>query len=755
MRNALQIATIIVILLSSGPLLGISYEWYESAFERIDDPDLDNCLYSQTDSIGFEIDRAEISFTGDAEIYVLPSVGQKLWGVVFRGDGKIRIEPPTHVERFALDKMTGDTLFERTFDMARLYASPEIISSIRKNLHFDLRKLPGKMKRHLNWARERTEEDEINLEAVILAEIVGDYGDFAWFDFKSDGGRFAVEFSNTASESFTLKKTYSYSGKQHYETVISCFPKSHYESGRSWKYRSKDPAIRPLSYTVDAELTDQERLGCKTRVKMVSHVDSLYSLSSSIFYKTDVDSVFNSEGESLFVSKRDEGAVVTVFFDDPIMTGDTIDLTYYYRSKKLVQKDYYGNYYIASQTYWYPVHGFFPQTHFDLSFRCPKNLILASIGDQVADSISGDYRYTRWITSQPERYASFNYGYFDTLTMESEDAQNVVIYRGEGHYGDLLSADMRKKTGSDIIGALMLYNFLYGEIPYDPIRVTEIPYPHGQGTPGLLHLSWGSFQGDTPPWTSLFRAHEVAHQWWGHKVAYDNYHDQWMSEACAEFSAAWFVQVKFESDDKYLQVVDEWRKSIVQKGGGHGRNYSMGTKAGPIWLGYRLASSKSNDYYDIMYCKGAYVLHMLRCMMRDWAQNSDERFAMMMKDFAETYNRKAASTLDFQQIVEKHIGESMEWFFDQWVYNIEVPKLKFDKKVRKENGKYYVDVKIKQEKVPDDFISVIPIRISFDNNIKTVLLMDAVGHLTETTLPPLDYKPKDIDFNYFKGALTR
>ena len=30
---------------------------------------------------------------------------------------------------------------------------------------------------------------------------------------------------------------------------------------------------------------------------------------------------------------------------------------------------------------------------------------------------------------------------------------------------------------------------------------------------------------------------EVAHQWWGHMVGWSSYHDQWLSEGFADFSA--------------------------------------------------------------------------------------------------------------------------------------------------------------------------------------------------------------------------
>ncbi len=746
--------TIFIALVSLNPASGADYEWYHMNYERISDPELDSCLYAETDGLRFTIDHAEISFSQSTELFVLPPIDGTQWGLLFRGNGRIVIEPPTSVERFALEQHLGESIFERRFERARLYASPELISHITDGLDLEVRQLPGRLTKFFRNAKDRTDDEKVNIEAAIVAEIAGDHGEVAWFDFMSADGRYAVLHAGTATESFRLLKTSGSRVGDFFETVISCFPKRYYDSGGSWKHRPRQRVIEPLSYTIDAELTGREHIRCRTRVRLLPLVDSIYSLVSMIYYKTDIDSVFGTAGDSLYVSKMDEEPALTVFFNSPLMRGDTTELTYYYTSEDLIQKDFGGNYYISTQTNWYPSYSLHQPAQFDLRFRCPKKLTLASIGMQAADSISGDYRYTRWVTPQPEKYAAFNYGYFDTLTVREENVQTVIVYRGESHRGDLFSKDMRRVVASDIIGSLRFFNFKFGDIPYDPILVTEIPFSHGQGSPGLLSLSRSSFKRNVPLWTSLFRAHEVAHQWWGHIVQYDNYHDQWISEGFAEFSGAWFVETRYDYD-RYLEVVENWRKRIVQKGGGHGWDYSMGTEAGPIWLGRRLSSSQSDDYYDIMYCKGAYVLHMLRCMMRDWARDSDEDFSEMMRDFITTYYREPASTLDFQNIVERHVGKPMDWFFDQWVFGIDVPELDYDANIHERDGKFLVDLTIEQSRVSDSFISIVPIRLVFDDELSIVMSVQAKGHLTETTLPPLDFKPKDIEFNYFKGALER
>ena len=50
--------------------------------------------------------------------------------------------------------------------------------------------------------------------------------------------------------------------------------------------------------------------------------------------------------------------------------------------------------------------------------------------------------------------------------------------------------------------------------------------------------------------------HEIAHQWWGHMVGWATYHDQWLSEGFAEFSAGLFL----EATEKPGEVNRFWER---------------------------------------------------------------------------------------------------------------------------------------------------------------------------------------------------
>jgi len=86
--------------------------------------------------------------------------------------------------------------------------------------------------------------------------------------------------------------------------------------------------------------------------------------------------------------------------------------------------------------------------------------------------------------------------------------------------------------------------------------VTSIPfsYWHGQGWPGLIYLWSASFLDSTQrhaigfrdqiELTDFFRAHESSHMWWGHRMGWKSYHDQWLSEGFAQFLGLLYVQFR-------------------------------------------------------------------------------------------------------------------------------------------------------------------------------------------------------------------
>jgi aminopeptidase N len=338
----------------------------------------------------------------------------------------------------------------------------------------------------------------------------------------------------------------------------------------------------------------------------------------------------------------------------------------------------------------------------------------------------------------------------------------VDVYAG----GYQIDEKRRHNVGADVFNSLNYFQKLFSPYPFPSIVATEIPGSSGQGFPGFLLLGHVSFEDEIYSGINeAFKAHEVSHQWWGHVVGWETYHDQWLSEGFAEYSGALYAQAVLADKKKklFVKMVESWKDDILNRGSRafvrYGmpklrKKFTMGSESGPIWLGTRLSSSKSPiDYMILVYEKGAYVIHMLRMMMRDFKGNNDDKFFAMIQDYIQTYTWKNATTEGFRSIVEKHMGMEMKWFFDQWVYGTDIPTYKFKWHTKPgKGGKVDLVLEVKQSGVPEGFKMPVPILIDFGKNRYAVIrrLVDSpsntfgVGGLPE--------KPKKVEFN-FNGSV--
>src|SRR5260370_21537161 len=111
-------------------------------------------------------------------------------------------------------------------------------------------------------------------------------------------------------------------------------------------------------------------------------------------------------------------------------------------------------------------------------------------------------------------------------------------------------------------------------------------------------------------------AHEAAHQWWGNVVFYASYHDEWLMEALANYSALLYLE-KRKGAKANEAILDEYKRNLLAKGA----NNEPVDSAGPVVQGGRLESSLTPDAWKaITYGKGTWILHMLRRRL------GDERF---------------------------------------------------------------------------------------------------------------------------------
>ena len=250
---------------------------------------------------------------------------------------------------------------------------------------------------------------------------------------------------------------------------------------------------------------------------------------------------------------------------------------------------------------------------------------------------------------------------------------------------------------------------------------------------------------------NLVAVHEMAHQWWGHVVGWKTYRDQWLSEGFAEFSAS-FYSGKFQTE-KVRTYWDLKRKGLLSNNtSGH-----RPAQIGPLYLNEQLnAHLEPRNSTEGIYDKGAYVLEMLRMMMEDRTQKEpDQRFIDTMHDFVSTYANRNASTAGFQRVVEKHMGQPMDWFFNEYVYGTEIPTYDFKYKVNPTgDGKSILQFTLTQSGVSDQFLMRVPIYLTLGKRVVRLGLMPIKGSSTITNQVALPVNPDGVSIDQFHEVLA-
>ncbi len=149
--------------------------------------------------------------------------------------------------------------------------------------------------------------------------------------------------------------------------------------------------------------------------------------------------------------------------------------------------------------------------------------------------------------------------------------------------------------------------------------------------------------------TSLI-AHELAHQWWGDVITCKNWRHLWLNEGFASYFDPLYHEHWLGEDQFHYLMYEEQQKGI-RCDARHGRK--------PI--------VSLGSYTDNLYARSAAVLHMLRYVL------GDSLFWRAMHAYIVKYQFTPVETNDLKTSIEESTGQSLGWFFDEWVYRAGYP----------------------------------------------------------------------------------
>jgi hypothetical protein len=743
------------ILLFADSLMAIDAEQVVYNLEK---NEKQSVLQGRVDAWAIKRGNAEFSL-GPGEATLFDFESGRIAAIVFTGRGTLRYAPPNDIEAYQIRRFTKNDTLDEEFDRIVFYFTVEL-DDFPDTSGFARTAVDKKAWELLREAdHEKLDKLGDNVGNRMMGDLLaGGPGTYLCaYIFPKNGPQMIFVENPLSDDLYRLYRNHRNTVSRSLDVLSGYSPDGDLPSQRGVM------AIDIKNYDIRSRIESGGRMmvDCTVRYTPLRWGRQFFFLWW--YGENKPLSVIDSHGDSLYFINRKDEPGLGIVLNEPMEIGREDSVLIRYQCKSLENR--WGVYYmsITGQSFWYPWNEVRDVATYDLTYNCIEDYQVISCGDSIEAHREGNRLISRWRIADPVGFASFNIGSFDTKAIEAEGVPPVRVYMSHGiphdkieqmlaYYGDLSGGDMIGRVGADVTNALSFYTSLFGPCPFNAIKVTEIPMSHGQGPPGLIHLSWGTFQQESSAGSDeQFRAHEVAHQWWGNQVSNESYRDTWIIEGLAEYCGFWFYQMSSKDNKSNCdRTLENWRERLISGVG----VVSEGSKAGPVVMGGRLTSTKSADYSLVVYEKGAYIFHMIRYLLHDYKTGSDSAFAAFLKDLAVKYKGKIITTEGMRSLLEKHVGGDMGWFFDQWVYGTAIPKYTFGyDNAPTADGKFQVRCHVKQEGVPDNFAMMVPLTVTFEDEryIHLRILVDQPE--ADIDLPTLPLKPKKIVFNTYGAVL--
>lgn len=455
-----------------------------------------------------------------------------------------------------------------------------------------------------------------------------------------------------------------------------------------------------------------------------------------------VDSVRDAEGNPVDFIKKTWRTAFYVAPRSRVASG--LDkVTVYFRGK-FIKARHEGVDFPADVATWFPHLPVRQLGKYTIHYTQHKDLDLISVGEKTGDTVIGDRRTVSFTTDNIS-YISFASGAYDTLQDTAAGIPLEFFIRKENNRG-LFNRNIPDNVMNDLRSACSSFVAWWGPPLAREIRIVDYPWGAGLSSPGLIHLSDVTLQ--TSQHQARFRAHEIAHQWWGHTVVPKSFGEAWLSEGLSEFSAAMYVLNVLHDTTEFNEITDRWRKQVTEEGRLYGR-YSRGYRAGPIALGSRfLLSYSPGDYVALIYSKAACLLRMLRFEI-DGPQYQTDRFDTMLAEYRQTYFGRQITNADFIRIAGEYLGNKRaEGFFNQWLYDWRIPAFVCRYEIQPDDkGRQMLHIDIEVSDVDSSFATAYPIEVETSDGERRIFRINDVGQQRDFDLGPFPQGIQKVRFD--------
>ena len=237
--------------------------------------------------------------------------------------------------------------------------------------------------------------------------------------------------------------------------------------------------------------------------------------------------------------------------------------------------------------------------------------------------------------------------------------------------------------------------------------------------------------------TEDIQAHELAHQWFGDYVTCRDWSDIWLNESWATFmEVVW--EEKSDGREEALLQNKEHQDAYFS-------TWRQGTRRPVVTKNYADPDAVFDTY---AYPRGGATLFMLR------AQMGEDNFWRAVNYYLKKHAHQPVTTDDFRSAIEESTGQSMDVFFDQWIYKMGHPIFEISKSYDAASKTLKLNVKQTQKRdetsdYPQVELFQTPVDIEIGTTSGTKIERVNIAALPEQTISiAAESEPRLVNWDY-------
>lgn len=338
--------------------------------------------------------------------------------------------------------------------------------------------------------------------------------------------------------------------------------------------------------------------------------------------------------------------------------------------------------FLSPSALWYPLlegGGFFS---YKINITAERGYEYITVGDRVKREEVGDKVVSTFKFMNPAEEIFLVGGKYIISESNYNDIKIYTYFFPEDE-------DLSDGYIESVKNYLKLYEGLLGKYPFGQFSVVSNFLPTGYGFPTFTLLGQEILRLPFIKDTSL--GHEVLHNWFGNSVYVDYESGNWCEGLTTYLSDHYYKEMKGEGIN--------YRKEML-------KGYASYVNEGNDFPLKDFKSRTETFTRAIGYNKSAFVFHMLRIEL------GDEKFFTALKEIIKRQSFKVTSWRDLQKIFEEVNGQSLEWFFKQWIEDTGAPYIRVKGQVARgkdTNGTFVTSFTITQGEKP--YMLNIPVEI--------------------------------------------